>query len=193
MRRDAGVNVSSDADRMKKAMDDQDCLYILVLKNPDGTREARVIGSIIEYLFAPDDPEAVIEKLASEEVRIVSLTVTEGGYNVHHVTGEFNSENPDVVHDLLPRAVPRAVFGLVTEALSRRRARGLAPFTVMSCDNIQGNGDVASKMFIAYASLKDPELGAWIKKHASFPNSMVDRITPVTSEEDRVAISKEFG
>ncbi|MFF2298516.1 mannitol dehydrogenase family protein [Arthrobacter sp. NPDC058127] len=188
-----GVGVLPSDARMKKVMDDQDCLYTLVLKNPDGTREARVIGSIIEYLFAPDDPEAVIEKMASEEVRIVSLTVTEGGYNVHHVTGEFNRENPDVVHDLLPGVAPQTVFGLVTEALSRRRARGLAPFTVMSCDNIQGNGDVARKMFTSFASLKDPELGAWIEEHVPFPNSMVDRITPVTSDEDRLAIGEEFG
>jgi mannitol 2-dehydrogenase len=188
-----GVGVLPGDARMKQVMDNQDCLYTLMVRKPDGTREGRVIGSIIEYLFAPEDPEAVIEKMASDAVKIVSLTVTEGGYNFHHVTGEFDADNPDVVHDLQPGTAPRTTFGLVTEALSRRRARGLAPFTVMSCDNIQGNGDVARKMFTAFANLKDPDLGAWISGNVPFPNSMVDRITPVTTDADRAAIAEEFG
>ncbi|GAB13344.1 mannitol dehydrogenase [Arthrobacter globiformis NBRC 12137] len=188
-----GVGVLPGDARMKQVMDSQDCLYTLVVKNPDGSREARVIGSIIEYLFAPNDPEPVIEKMASEQIRIVSLTVTEGGYNFHHVTGDFNAENPDVIHDLQPGATPKTTFGLVTEALARRRERGLAPFTVMSCDNIQGNGDVARRMFTAFANLKDPGLGAWIAESVPFPNSMVDRITPVTTDDDRAAIAGEFG
>ena len=188
-----GVGVLPGDVRMKEVMDRQDCLYTLVVKNPDGTREGRIIGSIIEYLFAPDSPEAVIEKMASEDIRIVSLTVTEGGYNFHHVTGDFDAENPDIVHDLQPGAAPRTTFGLITEALSRRRARGLAPFTIMSCDNIQGNGDVARKMFVSYASLKNAELGSWVGEHVPFPNSMVDRITPVTTVEDRDSIESAFG
>ena len=188
-----GVGVLPGDARMKQVMDSQDCLYTLVVKNPDGTREGRVIGSIIEYLFAPDDPEAVIEKMASEAIRIVSLTVTEGGYNFHHVTGEFDADNPYVIHDLQSGSAPKTAFGLVTEALSRRRERGVAPFTVMSCDNIQGNGDVARKMFTAFANLKDPELGAWVENHVPFPNSMVDRITPVTTDADRAAIAEEYG
>lgn len=188
-----GVGVLPHDEKMAQVMAEQDCLYTMLLKHPDGRREARVIGSITEYLFAPADPEAVIEKMAAPETRIVSLTVTEGGYNFHHVTGEFDAENPDVAHDVTPGAAPRTTFGLVTEALSRRRARGIAPFTVMSCDNIQGNGDVAKKMFTAFAELRDPELGAWMRQNVPFPNSMVDRITPVTTDEDRSAIAKDFG
>ncbi|MDQ6739273.1 MAG: mannitol dehydrogenase family protein, partial [Actinomycetota bacterium] len=188
-----GVGVLAHDEKMKQVMADQNCLYTLLLKNPDGTREARIIGSVAQYLFAPDDPEAVIEKMASSEVRIVSLTVTEGGYNFHHVTGEFDATNPDVLLDLQPGAAPRTTFGLITEALGRRRARGMTPFTVMSCDNIQGNGDVAKKMFTAFASLKDPELGDWMAANVLFPNSMVDRITPVTTDADREAIAAEFG
>lgn len=188
-----GVGVLAHDAKMARVMAEQDCLYTMVLKHPDGRREARVIGSITEYLFAPDDPEAVIEKMASTSTRIVSLTVTEGGYNFHHVTGEFDASNPDVVHDLAPNATPRTTFGLVTEALARRRARGIAPFTLMSCDNIQGNGDVAKKMFTAFAELKDPELGTWMRENVPFPNSMVDRITPVTTDDDCSQIAKEFG
>ncbi len=188
-----GVGVLPSDRRMKDAMAAQDCLYTLVVKHPDGSFEPRVIGSIVEYLFAPDDPAAVIEKLADEQTRIVSLTVTEGGYNFHTVTGEFDASNPDVVHDVVATTVPKTVFGLVTEALVRRRARDLPPFTVMSCDNIQGNGDAARKSFVAFAALRDPDLGAWVQQHVRFPNSMVDRITPVTTDEDKAEISRRFG
>jgi mannitol 2-dehydrogenase len=188
-----GVGVLPGDAHMKRVMDSQDCLYTLTAKHADGTRQGRIIGSIINYLFAPDNPEAVIEKMASPANRIVSLTVTEGGYNFHHITGEFDADNPDVVHDLQPGAVPRTTFGLITAALARRRQRGLAPFTVMSCDNIQGNGNVARKMFTAFAALKDPELGAWVRRNVPFPNSMVDRITPATTADDRLAASREYG
>jgi mannitol 2-dehydrogenase len=188
-----GVGVMPFDKKMKEAMDAQDCLYTLVLKYPDGTFEPRVIGSIVEYLYAPDDPDAVIEKMAAESTKIVSLTVTEGGYNFNAVTGEFEAGNPDVQHDLQPGNQPKTTFGLITEALARRRERGLAPFTVMSCDNIQGNGDAARKSFGAFARLRDPELGDWVERSVSFPNCMVDRITPVTTDDDRAEIAKRFG
>ncbi|EKT79622.1 mannitol dehydrogenase [Rhodococcus opacus M213] len=188
-----GVGVLPGDRRMKDVLDAQDGLYTLALRHPDGTWDVSVIGSIVDYLFAPDDPEAVIEKIAAETTKIVSLTITEGGYNFTHDTGEFDAENPDVVHDLADGAAPRTTFGLVIEALTRRRARGLPSPTIMSCDNIQGNGDVARRMFLAYAELKDPELAAWMREETSFPNSMVDRITPVTTPEVTEALSSRFG
>ena len=188
-----GVGVMAADRRMKEVLDAQDGLYTLVLKHSDGTYEPRVIGSIVEYLFAPDDPEAVIEKMAAESTRIVSLTITEGGYNLSDVTGEFDVANPDVLADLEPGAVPRTTFGLITEALRRRWKRGLAPFTVMSCDNLQDNGYLSKRVFTAFARLRDPELGDWIEREARFPNSMVDRITPVTTDTDRGEIRERFG
>jgi mannitol 2-dehydrogenase len=188
-----GVGVMPADRRMQQALDAQDGLYTLVVKAPDGTMEARVIGSIREYLFAPDDPEAVIEKMADPEVRIVSLTVTEGGYNFNAVTGEFVADNPDVQHDLRPGAAPTTTFGLITAALERRRDRGVPPFTIMSCDNIQGNGHAARRSFVAFATLKDPELGKYVEQGVDFPNSMVDRITPVTTDDDRDEVRKRFG
>jgi mannitol 2-dehydrogenase len=188
-----GVGVLPSDRGMKDAMTAQDCLYILVVKYPDGSLEPRVIGSIVEYLFAPDDPEAVIEKLADERTRIVSLTVTEGGYNFHTVTGEFDASFPDVVHDLQPGTAPKTMFGLITAALVRRRRRDLPPFTVMSCDNIQGNGDAARKSFVSFAALRDPELSSWVDQQVRFPNSMVDRITPVTTAEDTAEVGRRFG
>jgi mannitol 2-dehydrogenase len=179
---------------MHEVMRSQDCLYTLVVKHPDGRLEPRVIGSIADYLFAPDDPEAVVARMASVPIRIVSLTVTEGGYHVHPVTGEFDARDEDLQHDLThPAAAPRTVFGFVTAALRRRRDDGTGPFTVMSCDNIQGNGDVAHKMITAFARLQDPDLADWIEREVAFPNSMVDRITPVTSDEDRAALAARFG
>ncbi|MET3770189.1 mannitol 2-dehydrogenase [Marisediminicola sp. UYEF4] len=179
-----GVGLLEGDRRMKEIFEEQDCLYSLIVKHPDGRREVTVIGSILEYLFAPEDQEAVIEKMAGPGIEIVSLTITEGGYNFDRVTGEFDAATPVVVGDLVPGAVPTTVFGFVTEALRRRRERGIAPFTVLSCDNIQGNGHMAREMFTAFARLKDPELGAWIAQNVKFPNSMVDRITPVTSTTD---------
>jgi mannitol 2-dehydrogenase len=188
-----GVGVMPFDLKMKEAMHSQDCLYTLVLKAPDGSWEPRIIGSIVQYLYAPDDPEAVIEKMADPATRIVSLTVTEGGYNFSPVTGEFDDTNPAVKADLAPGAVPATTFGLITEALVRRRTRGIKPFTVMSCDNIQGNGHMAQQVFTAFARLRDPELGDWVAANVQFPNSMVDRITPVTTDEDRAQISERFG
>ncbi len=188
-----GVGVMAADQLMKQVLDAQDGLYTLVLKHSDGTYEPRVIGSIVEYLFAPADPEAVIEKMAAESTRIVSLTITEGGYNISDVTGEFDATNPDVIHDLEPDAVPRTTFGLITEALRRRRKRGLAPFTVMSCDNLQGNGYLTKRVFTAFARLRDPELGDWVEREVCFPSSMVDRITPVTTDADRAEVRERFG
>ena len=167
-----GVGVMPGDRAMKEALDAQDGLYTLVVKHADGTYEPQVIGAIVEYLFAPDDPEAVIEKLASSTTRIVSLTITEGGYGV-------DPGSP--------------AFGLITEGLRRRRERGLEPFTVMSCDNLQGNGHLSRRAFTAFASLRDPELGAWVAHEVRFPNSMVDRITPVTTDEDRAEVRERFG
>ena len=175
-----GVGVRPADQAMRDALVPQDGLYTLTLKSPDGAVETSVIGSIVEYLYAPDDPETVLDRLADPETRIVSLTVTEGGYNFSPATGEFDVENPAIVADLSGTQSLTTVFGLVTEALARRRARGLPSFTVMSCDNIQGNGHIARSTFLAYAHLRDPELARWIDTRTSFPNSMVDRITPVS-------------
>lgn len=187
-----GVGVLPGDRRMKEILEAQDFLYSLVLKHPNGSLEGRIIGSIVEYLFAPEDPEAVLDKLADPAIRIVSLTVTEGGYNIDHVTGEFNVAEPAVAADLTAKEPPRTVFGFIVEGLRRRRARGIPPFTVMSCDNIEGNGEVAERVISGYAEAKDPELGAWVRDNVSFPNSMVDRITPVTTDADREAIGREF-
>ncbi|HEY0932622.1 MAG TPA: mannitol dehydrogenase family protein [Trebonia sp.] len=188
-----GIGLQPSNVAMRDALAAQDNLYTVVLRHTDGTWDARVIGSITEYLFAPDDPEAAIEKMADPATRIVSLTVTEGGYYLDAVTGEFNSGDEAIQADLRPGAVPGTVFGLVTEALARRRARGIPAFTILSCDNIQGNGHVSQRTFTAFARLRDPELADWVTARVRFPNCMVDRITPKTTDEDRAELSRRFG
>ncbi|MFO7649267.1 mannitol dehydrogenase family protein [Halomonas campaniensis] len=188
-----GVGVMAGDRRMQAALAAQDHLFTLVVKHPDGRREPRVIGSLVDYLFAPDDPAAVVERLADPAIRLVSLTVTEGGYNFHPVSGEFDLDNPDIRHDLEHPEAPKTTFGMIVEGLARRRERGLTPFTVMSCDNIQGNGEVARETFCAYARARDPGLADWIASEVAFPNAMVDRITPVTSEADITELREGFG
>lgn len=178
---------------MRHALVEQDCLYTLVLKHPDGRWEPRVIGSILDYLYAPEDHARVLGRLTDPDVRIVSLTITEGGYNIDHITGDFDANNPAILADLDPDAIPQTVFGFVVRALSERRRTGTAPFTVMSCDNIPSNGEVSQRAFVAFAELVDSDLAAWITDHVKFPNSMVDRITPATTDVDRASVADRFG
>ncbi|MEO6827107.1 MAG: mannitol dehydrogenase family protein [Microbacteriaceae bacterium] len=188
-----GVGILPGDAAMRDVLTEQDNLYTLLVTHPDGRVDARVIGSIVRYLFAPDDPQAVIEALADPDTRIVSLTITEGGYGVNDATGEFEADSPGTVHDLEPGAVPETVFGLITEGLRVRRDRGIPAFTVMSCDNIQGNGAIARVALRSYAALKDPELERWIAAQVAFPNSMVDRITPVTTDQGRAEVTRRLG
>ena len=192
-----GVGLLPGDSRMRDAMAAQDNLFTLVVKHPDGQLEPRVVGSMVGYLFAPDDPGAVLDRLVDPSTRIVSLTVTEGGYHVNQVTGEFDPNDPvlqaDLAADFAGGDAPRSMFGFVVEAARRRREAGTEPFTVMSCDNLPGNGDVAKKMIVAFARLKDEELGSWVEANVAFPNCMVDRITPVTSQDDITALADRFG
>jgi len=189
----AGIGLLPGDVRMRDAMRAQDCSYTLVLKHPDGRCEVRVIGSIIEYHFAPDDPAAVVERLADPAIRIVSLTITEGGYGINPGTGAFDPDSDGIAHDLAAPATPRTAFGLVVESLRLRKLRGIAPYAVLSCDNMQGNGDIARRAFATFADLRDPELGRWLRESVSFPNTMVDRITPQTTQEDREALAMTHG
>ena len=187
-----GVGLMAGDRKMAEVMHAQDCLYTLVVKHADGSLHPRVMGSLVGYLFAPDDPETVLGLMSDPATRIVSLTVTEGGYHVNQATGAFDDSDPAIQQDLAG-GTPVTAFGFITEALARRRSAGTLPFTVMSCDNIQGNGDVASRMITAFARQRDKELGDWIAENVAFPNSMVDRITPVTTDADRELLSTEFG
>jgi mannitol 2-dehydrogenase len=188
-----GVGLQQSNWTMRDALAAQDNLYTLVTRHSDGTWNARVIGSLVGYSFAPDDFDAVITRLTDPAIRLVSLTVTEGGYNIDPVTGEFDAGNDAVLADARRDAPPTTMFGIVVEALARRRARGVPAFAVVSCDNVQGNGHVAQRAFTGFARLRDADLAAWITDNVVFPNSMVDRITPQTTDEDRAELARRFG
>ncbi|WP_329244679.1 mannitol dehydrogenase family protein [Actinoallomurus sp. NBC_01490] len=187
-----GVGVRPEDEPMRDALREQSTLYTLVEKEADRPPRPRVIGSMVDYLFAPDDPEAVLTALTDPATRIVSLTITEGGYHLNQSTGEFEADAA-VLAEVRDGARPTSTFGFLTEALARRRAAGIEPFTVMSCDNLPQNGRVAQRTLSAFAGLKDERLGEWINREVGFPSSMVDRITPVTSHLDRRRLLEEFG
>jgi mannitol 2-dehydrogenase len=180
-----GVGLLPGDKKMGDVLRDQDFLYTLMEFDPSGGTQTRVIGSHIDYLYGPEDPEAVIALLASPEIRIVSMTITEGGYNYDQVTGEFMWTTPAVLADAEPSNDPTTVFGYLARALKRRFDHGIEPFTVMSCDNIQANGELAKKMVVEFTTRFDAALAAQIDQSVAFPSSMVDRITPVTTDEHR--------
>lgn len=190
-----GIGLMPSDQLMSDVLSRQDNLYTLVTRATNGQREARVIGSIVRCLYAPDQPDDVLDVLVDERTRIVSLTITEGGYNLDPVTGRFDPTAPDVAQDLRrePGHAPRTVFGYVVEALRRRWEAGRPPFTIMSCDNIQSNGDVARTAFSAFAALVDAELGERVRTEVAFPSSMVDRITPITTPDDIAELTEAYG
>ena len=189
---ETGIGVLKSDARMRDALRGQDCLYTVVERSAS-EQSARVIGSITGYVLAAEDREAAIESMAAASTRIVSLTVTEGGYYIDEATGEFLAGHPDIQHDLLRPDRSSSSVGLIAESLDRRRLRDLPPFTVMSCDNLQENGHVARRVMLAYTGLGNPALQQWIADNVAFPSSMVDRITPATTPQDLAFVAEHFG
>jgi len=188
-----GVGLRSEDRAMQEVLASQDHLYTLYELGDGDDTQIQVVGVIGDFLLAEEGAEALIGKLAAPETRIVSLTITEGGYCTDDSTGQFNADLPQIRHDLDNPQQPRTVFGFLTEALARRRAAGIEPFTVMSCDNLPHNGQVARNALLSFAQLRDAGLHDWIASHVSFPNAMVDRITPMTSDAHRLQLQKETG
>ncbi len=178
--------------RMRDALRGQDRLYTLTEKSPDGRLDTSVIGSLVDYVWGPEDPQGVLTRLTDPATRIVSLTITEGGYHVDPATREFRP-TAAVLDDLRTDRRPTTVFGLLVEALVRRERSGTAPFAIVSCDNMEENGTVARTAFASFAELRDRGLGAWLTDAVSFPNSMVDRITPATTDDDRRLLADRTG
>ncbi len=177
-----GAGVRAGDARMRDALIAQDCLSTVIELDPKG-KSARRIGSMIGFVEVQPDNAALIAAMARPEIRIVSLTVTEGGYFIDPATGAFDPTAPEIAADA---ADPhRTAFGAIIAALKARRAAGLAPFTVMSCDNLPGNGQVAKAAVTGLARLSDPALADWIAANVAFPNGMVDRITPATGPRER--------
>ena len=184
-----GAGVREGDARMRDALKAQGCLSTVIELDPKG-KSARRIGSMIDFLPVEPDNAALIAAMSRPEIRIVSLTVTEGGYFINPATGAFDPTHPEIQADA---ATPhRTAFGAIIAALKARRAAGIPPFTVMSCDNLPGNGHVTQDAVIGLARLSDPALADWIKANVAFPNGMVDRITPATGPRER-AMAASFG
>lgn len=184
-----GAGVREGDARMREALKAHDCLSTVIELDPAG-KSARRVGAMIDFLPVEADNAALIAAMARPEIRIVSLTVTEGGYFINPATGQFDPSHPEIVAD---SANPhRTAFGAIIAALKARKAAGVAPFTVMSCDNLPGNGHVTRDAVTGLARIKDPALADWIAANVAFPNGMVDRITPATGPRER-AMAAAFG
>ncbi|PYC46353.1 mannitol dehydrogenase [Litorivita pollutaquae] len=185
----AGVRASDAAQREKLLA--QDYLTTLIELDPAG-KSAEICGSMIDFLPVEEGNGPLIAKMADPAIRIVSLTVTEGGYFIDPATGGFNAGDPDIAYDAAHPAAPRTAFGAIIAALKLRRDAGAGPFTCMSCDNLQGNGAVMRQTVISLARLSDADLADWIDAHCCFPNSMVDCIVPATGPKE-IAMAEGFG
>lgn len=183
----AGVR-QYDADMREKLLA-QDCLTTLIELDPSSTT-AEVIGSIIDYLPIEENNRKLIERMARPDIRIVSMTITEGGYFIDPATKGFDHTHPDIVHDSNNPGTPRTTFGAIVAALRQRREDGTGPFTCQSCDNLLGNGDVLRQTVVSLARMSDPELADWIDANCTFPNAMVDSIVPSTGPNELALVQK---
>jgi len=177
----AGVRAGDSAqrDRLKA----QDYLTTLIELKPSET-SAEVTGSMIDFVPVEEDNAALIAQMANPAIRIVSLTVTEGGYFIDPATKGFDNTHLDILHDAAHPATPKTAFGAMIAALRIRRDAGIGAFTCMSCDNLQGNGDILRQTVTSLARMGDSDLADWIETNCTFPNSMVDCIVPATGPNE---------
>lgn len=174
---------------MRERLRAQDWLTTIVELDPDGL-SAHVCASMIDFIEV--DPAGLIDRLCQPDIRIVSLTITEGGYFVDPNSGGFDVSHPEILADLENPEAPSTVFGVLVAALMRRKASGVAPFTIMSCDNLPENGHMAKQTVVGYASAMSSDVAEWIEKEVAFPNGMVDCITPATGDRERTLIRDTF-
>jgi mannitol 2-dehydrogenase len=186
-----GAGVTTYDVAMRDALKGQDWLSTVVEQSA-ARSEASVTGVMTDFL-PPMDGKAITAAIADPATRIVSLTVTEGGYFVNPATGKFDPASPAMVADAENPDDPKTVFGLILAGLKARRAAGVAPFTVMSCDNVPHNGKVCRDAVAGLAAAQDADFAAWVREAVAFPNAMVDRIAPATSDRERQITRDEFG
>src|SRR3954447_16265653 len=186
------IGASLRSPETRDALAPQDCLYTLAVRSGAGT-DHRIIGSVLACEIANKKPAPLIARLTDPATRIVSLTVTEKGYCHTPQTGDLDEHHPDIVHDLQNPGTPRSAIGFLVAALARRRIAGIAPFTVLSCDNLSANGQTVGRIVMQFAALRSRNLAKWIEDEVAFPSTMVDRIVPETTDLDRAEISSALG
>ncbi len=180
-------------ERLYRALKQQEQRYTLTICGRKGEDICEEVRSISNLYWAMEQSEEIMQLIAQPDVRIISLTITEGGYNMDKATGEFMLTSPDIAHDIANPSSPRTAFGYIAEGLRRRIAAGAGPLTLLSCDNLQHNGNTASRAFNSFFAAQDAELAAWAEKNVSYPNSMVDRITPATTPDDITRLNAKNG
>lgn len=188
-----GIALLPSDEKLVEALRSQQGEYTLTVCGRDGHDQVLRIGSLVELLWGIEEPGAVIAKLADPTVKVITMTITEGGYNIDKASGEFILTEEGVQHDLQHPGAPRTVFGFVAAGLRRRMQLGNGPVTILSCDNLQHNGDTARRAFTSFFGAQDKELAAWVAANVTFPNSMVDRITPAVRAEDRERLNAANG
>jgi fructuronate reductase len=186
------VGASLRAADTRDALQPQDWLYTVAEADQSGER-LRVIGSLKEVVVAPENLTALIAAMCQPSVKIISMTVTEKGYCHDPATGELNEAHPDIIHDIANPATPRSAPGFIARAMGLRRKHNLAPFTVLCCDNLPSNGHTVHKVVSRLGALQNAELGAYIENEIAFPSTMVDRIVPATTDQDRTRIAASLG
>jgi mannitol 2-dehydrogenase len=179
-----GAALLDSDERLYENLRSQDNIYTLTVFGRDGKDEIYRIGSLIDFLWKKEAADAILSKIADPVIKIITLTITEGGYNLDKQSEAFILDDADIRYDLGMPEAPKTVFGVVAEGLRRRKENGGGPVTLLSCDNLQHNGNTAKKAFSSFIEAQDKALADWVKTNVSFPNSMVDRITPATRPED---------
>ncbi|QEY11643.1 mannitol dehydrogenase family protein [Cellvibrio sp. KY-YJ-3] len=170
----------------------QDCLYTLVERSGEGEK-LQLIGAVLDTLVGPENPAALVAQMAADNIKIVSLTITEKGYCHDPATGNLNLNHPDIIHDLAHLDKPVSAIGFLVSALKQRFDNNQKAFTLLSCDNLPNNGEVLEKVVCQFAEKIAPEFAQWIKTNATFPCTMIDRIVPATTDEDRREIEARLG
>lgn len=188
-----GVALLPGDEQLYKALREQENIYTLTVCGRDGKDEVHHIGSLVELIWGIENPQAVIDKIADKDIKIITLTITEGGYNIDKTSGSFMLDNESIQQDMAQPHAPKTVFGFVAEGLRKRMEAGNGPITILSCDNLQHNGNTAKKAFTSFIEAQDKELAAWVAQNVTFPNSMVDRITPATTPADIERLNKMNG
>lgn len=176
----------------REALLDQDCLYTVVSRQ-DEVSSFRVVGALMGILVAPECPATVIAFMAKANIHVITLTVGELGYCLNQATGQLDPTHPDMLHDRQQPGAPRSAIGLLVAAMQRRQQQGGAGFTVISCDNIAGNGLKLHRAVMEYASWLDPDLPVWVEANCCFPCSIADRIVPAAVAADRTLVRTELG
>ncbi len=176
----------------RDALAPQDGLYTLALRE-SANQTLRVIGAIGRTFVAPEDPGALLAAMTDPAVRIVSLTVTEKGYTANVPAGDLRLDDPGVQHDLATPQSPQTALGFAAQALAMRRAAGIKPFTLLSCDNLPGNGRILHKVLAQFAASRDADFGRYVTDEVTCPSCMVDRIVPSTTDMDRDGIARHLG